>query len=109
MRLIVVIGKARERRPPAKERKAIFSWQDAFPLTETSEPVMVAATDLATDQRLRIWDSVILSAAAESGCRFLLSEHLQEGFTWKGVIVTSPFARSKHELLTALLDASPES
>jgi predicted nucleic acid-binding protein len=97
------------RRPPAKARKAILSWQDAFPLIETSAQVMLAAADLATDHQLSIWDSVILSAAAESGCRLLLSEDLQEGFTWKGVTVTNPFARSKHELLTALLDARPES
>ena len=97
------------RRPPAKARKAILSWQDAFPLIETSAQVMLAAADLATDHQLSIWDSVILSAAAESGCRLLLSEDLQEGFTWKGVTVTNPFAASKHELLTALLDARPES
>jgi predicted nucleic acid-binding protein len=96
-------------RPPTKARKAILSWRDAFPLIETSAEVMLAAADLATDHQLSIWDSVILSAAAESGCRLLLSEDLQEGFTWKGVTVTNPFARSKHELLTALLDAKPES
>ena len=95
------------RRPPAKARKAILSWQDAFPLIETSAQVMLAAADLATDHQLSIWDSVILSAAAESGCRLLLSEDLQEGFTWKGVTVTNPFAPSKHELLTVLPDARP--
>ena len=97
------------RRPPIKARKAILSWRDAFPLIETSAQVMLAAADLATDHQLTIWDSVILSAAAESGCRLLLSEDLQEGFTWRGVTVTNPFEPSKHELLTALLDASPES
>jgi predicted nucleic acid-binding protein len=94
------------KRPPAKARKAILSWRDAFPLIETSAEVMLAATDLATDHQLSIWDSVILSAAAESGCRLLLSEDLQEGFTWRGVTVTNPFAPSKHGLLTALLDAN---
>ena len=97
------------RRSPAKARKAILSWRDAFPLIETSAEVMLAAADLATDHQLGIWDSVILSAAAESGCRLLLTEDLQEGFTWKGVTVTNPFAPSKHEFLTALLDAEPES
>jgi predicted nucleic acid-binding protein len=96
-------------RAPARARKAILSWQDAFPLIETSAAVMIAAADLATDHRLSIWDSVILSAAAEAGCRLVLSEDLQEGFTWKGVTVTNPFARSKHELLAALLDGEAES
>jgi hypothetical protein len=53
---------------------------------------MFAAADLATDHQLGIWDSVILSAAAEAGYRLLLSEDLQEGFTWKGVTVTNPFS-----------------
>ena len=91
------------KRAPSQARRAILSWQDAFSLIETSAEVMLAATDLATDHQLSIWDSVILSAAAEGGCRLLLSEDLQEGFTWKGVTVTNPFAPKKHELLTALL------
>lgn len=96
-------------RSPVRARKAILSWRDAFPLIETSAEVMLAAADLATDHQLSIWDSVILSAAAEAGCRLLLSEDLQDGFTWRGVTVTNPFASTKHELLAALLDATPES
>jgi predicted nucleic acid-binding protein len=96
-------------REPARARKAILSWRDAFSLIETSADVMLAATDLATDHRLSIWDAVILSATAEGGCRLLLSEDLQEGFTWKGVTVTNPFAHKKHELLAALLAGSAQS
>lgn len=96
-------------RAPAKARKAILSWRDAFSLIETSAEVMLAAADLATDHQLSIWDAVILSATAEGGCRLLLSEDLQEGFTWKGVTVTNPFAPQKHELLTALLVGSAQS
>jgi len=93
-------------RAPAKARTAILSWKDAFPLIETSTEVMLAAADLATDHQLTIWDAVILSAAAEAGCRLLLSEDLQEGFTWKGVTVTNPFPTPKHELLVGLLTNS---
>jgi predicted nucleic acid-binding protein len=91
------------RRPPTSAREAMLSWMDAFPVIETSPEVMVAAADLATDHQLSLWDSVILSAAAEAGCRLLLSEDLQEGFTWKGVTVTNPFSTPKHELLASLL------
>jgi len=93
------------RRTPAQARKAILSWRDAFPLVETSAEVMLGAADLATDHRMGIWDAVILSASAEAGCRLLLSEDLQDGFTWKGVTVTNPFSTRRHELLTALLDS----
>ena len=96
-------------RPAAIARRAILTWQDAFPLIETSAEVMLAATDLATDHQLSIWDAVIFSAAAGAGCRFLLSEDLQEGFTWKGVSATNPFSARKHPLLAALLAGSAQS
>jgi prevent-host-death family protein len=50
-----------------------------------------------------------LSLAAESDCRLLLSEDLQDGFTWRGVSVTNPFGSKRHALLDALLgEAAPE-
>jgi predicted nucleic acid-binding protein len=91
-------------RTRARARAAILSWRDAFPLVETSPAVMLSATDLATHDQFAIWDAVILSAAAAVGCRLLLSEDLQSGFTWNGVTVTNPFSQPKHELLSALLD-----
>jgi predicted nucleic acid-binding protein len=48
--------------------------------------------------------SVISAATAEARCRPLLSEDLQEGFTWRGVNVTKPFALSHHALLDVLLN-----
>jgi predicted nucleic acid-binding protein len=90
-------------RSPERARAAILDWQDAFPLIETSGAVMLSAIDLAIHHRLSIWDAVVLAASAAAGCRLLLSEDLQSGFTWNGVMVTNPFSREKHELLTALL------
>ena len=57
---------------------------------------------------LGIWDAVILSAASRSGCRLLLSEDLQKGFTWAGVAVVNPFASTQHALLQALLEEDDE-
>jgi predicted nucleic acid-binding protein len=91
-------------RSPGQARAAILSWQDAFPLIETSPAIMPAAADLATDHRLGIWDAVVLAAAAAAGCRLLLSEDLQSGFTWNGVTVANPFSAKKHELLKILLE-----
>jgi predicted nucleic acid-binding protein len=64
---------------------------------------MLAAADLATDPRLGIWDAVILSVASQAGCRLLLSEDLQDGFTWGGVTVVDPFASPRHALLESQL------
>src|SRR5580704_2395905 len=66
-------------RSPARARAAILSWQDTFPVIETSSSVMLAATDLAVGHQLNIWDAVILSASAAVGCRLLLSEDMQPG------------------------------
>jgi predicted nucleic acid-binding protein len=97
----VLVRKVKRR--PARAREAVLSWRDAYEVVDTSAAVIVNATDLACDHGLTIWDSVMLAASAEAGCRFLLSEDFQEGFTWRGVTVTSPIAANLHPILTALL------
>ena len=97
----VLVRKAKRR--PARARAAVLSWRDVYPTVETSAAVMVSAMDLASDHGLTTWDSVVLAASAEAQCRLLLSEDLQEGFTWRGVTVTNPFAPALHPLLAALL------
>src|SRR5580704_14929144 len=79
-----------------------------LPIKPATTSAMIDAIDLATDHRLNIWDSVMMSVAAESGCRLLLSEDMQDGFTWRGVTVTNPFSSSPHPLLEALLAAPPQ-
>jgi predicted nucleic acid-binding protein len=98
----VLVRKAAKSRDQA--RGAILSWRDTFPIIETSSEIMLMAADLATDHRLGIWDSVILSAASQAGCRLLLSADLQESFTWGGVTVVNPFTSPRHALLQALTE-----
>jgi predicted nucleic acid-binding protein len=93
-------------RTPTQARAAILGWRDAFPLIETSETVLLSALELAVGHRFSFWDGVVLGSAAEGGCRLLLSEDLQEGFTRKCVTVTNPFSRTPHSLLAALLSMS---
>jgi predicted nucleic acid-binding protein len=97
----VLVRKAKRR--PTRARTALLSWRDAYPTVETSATVMVSAADLATDHGLTIWDSVVLAASAEADCRLLLSEDLQDGFTWRGVTVINPFTVTPHPLLASLL------
>jgi predicted nucleic acid-binding protein len=96
----------RARRPRAEAVAAVLSWGDAFPLIESSNDVLLAATDLSGAHQLGIWDALILSAAADARCRLLLSEDLQDGFTWRGVTVANPFSEPPHPLLDALLPAA---
>ena len=90
-------------RSAAQAHKSILGWRVAFPLIDTSAAVIVAAADLARDHRIPIWDAVILSASADAGCRLLLTEDFHEGFTWRGVTITNPFAKTQHPLLDDLL------
>jgi predicted nucleic acid-binding protein len=90
-------------RTRAQARAAILGWRDSFPLIETSEAVILGAAELAATHRFSFWDGVVLASAAEGGCRLLISEDLQEGFTWNGVTVTNPFGVSPHPLLADLL------
>jgi len=99
----VLVRKANRR--PIRARAAVLSWRDAYAVAETSATVMVSASDLACRHGLSIWDSVVLAASAEAECRLLLSEDLQEGFTWRGVTVTNPFAPALNALLARLLTA----
>ena len=96
----VLVRKAGRSRADA--RAALLGWRDTFPTIDTTAEVMLAATDLATDHRLGIWDAMVLAAASRAGCRLLLSEDLQDGFTWGGVTVVNPFASPRHQLLAAL-------
>ena len=98
----VLVRKAR--RSPSEARTAMLHWGDLFPLIETSGSVLICAADLAVDHRFSVWDAVMVAAAADAGCRLLLSEDMQEGFTWGGVTIVNPFAAKRHPLLDALLD-----
>ena len=73
---------------PKQAHARLASWQLSFPLIDTTASV---------------FSIVILAAAAEAQCRLLLSEDMQDGFTWGGVTVANPFAAKRHELLARVL------
>ncbi|WBO24341.1 PIN domain-containing protein [Sphingomonas abietis] len=97
----VLVRKAGRTR--ASARDSLLAWRDAFPAVETSADIVMLAADLAADHKLGIWDSVILATASQAGCRLLLSEDMQDGFTWGGVTVTNPFSSTRSPMLEALL------
>lgn len=97
----VLVGKAHWPRETA--RSVLLSWSDSYRIADTTAAALNAAADLATIHRLSIWDSVVISVAIEAGCRLLLSEDMQDGFTWQGLTIVNPLATPRHPLLTALL------
>jgi predicted nucleic acid-binding protein len=97
----VLVGKAGWSRPTA--RRAIMAWRDLYPTIDTTAAVAMAAMDLCVDHQLSIWDAVVLAAAAEAGCRIILSEDMQDGFVWRGLTVVNPLSEVRHPLLASLL------
>ena len=52
---------------------------------------------------VRMWDALVMAAAADNRCRIVLSEDLQHGFTWRGVTIVNPFLPEESPLLAAIL------
>jgi predicted nucleic acid-binding protein len=90
-------------RPRLDAGQVLLGWQDTYATIPTTPEVMSAAVNLVTDHQFTMWDAVILAAASQAGCRLLLSEDLQDGFTWGGVTVVNPFVAPRHALLTILV------
>jgi predicted nucleic acid-binding protein len=79
--------------PAGKARAAVLAWHDACLVADTTSSVLLEAIDLASMHQYSLWDAVMLAAAAQAGCRVLLSEDMQDGFIWRGVEIRNPFAR----------------
>jgi predicted nucleic acid-binding protein len=90
-------------RSTRQARERVLGWSDSFALIETSQAVLSAAIDLAEAHRFSIWDAIVVAAAAKAECRLLLSEDLQDGFTWNGLTIANPFSETPHPLLEAML------
>lgn len=97
----VLVGKLKQR--PAAARANVLRWSDAFAPSDSSGAAMQSAFDLSADHGLSVWDALILSVAAEQRCRLLLSEDLQDGFTWRGTTVVDPFRPQPSALLQDLI------
>jgi predicted nucleic acid-binding protein len=76
---------------PETARLAVLGWHDAYGTAETSSEVLLDALELATTHQFGVWDAIIVAASAQAGCRYLLSEDMQDGFTWRGITIRNPF------------------
>lgn len=85
-------------------RAAVEIWRlAALAVAPTTTFTVANATVLVAAHGLQIWDSVILTAAAETGCGLLLSEDMRDGFVHRGVTVANSFAQPRHPLLVSAL------
>ena len=93
----VLTGKAN--REAVHTRAAIMNWADSFEVADSSW----SAFQAAMDHGLQIWDALTMAVAAENRCRVLVSEDLQNDFTWRCITVVNPFAEPTSPLLDNFL------
>ncbi len=94
------------RRPPSVARTVCADWARNYEVIPTTAAVLSDAFDLATQHRLATWDAVILAAAARADCDYLLSEDMQDGFSWRGVTIANQFGATPLPMALAALLAT---
>jgi predicted nucleic acid-binding protein len=62
-----------------------------FEVQDVTSAIMLAALDARQRFQLSYWDAAIIEAARAMGCTEVLSEDLNDGQDYAGVLVTNPF------------------
>jgi predicted nucleic acid-binding protein len=74
--------------------RAIRAYQPVFTVVALDFELVCDAMSLHRRYQLRYWDSLILAAARRAGCAEALSEDLNDGQDYDGVVVINPFRQT---------------
>ena len=74
----------------AKELVEYFA--NKLPVVEISVPLILSAVDISIKSQFSFWDSLILSAASDTGCATVYSEDLSDQQIIAGAKIQNPFA-----------------
>jgi predicted nucleic acid-binding protein len=88
---------------PAQARENLQVLLDTYETIDTTSEMIASGADLVTVHQRSFWDAVIPSSAAGAGCRILLSDDRDPGFTWAGITIVNPFATPPDSILDVLL------
>lgn len=99
--MLVLTRKAARTREAARD--AVLGWADSFDVIDSTWASFQSAFDLSVNHEFRMWDALVMAVAAENRCRIVLSEDLENAFTWRGVMVVNPFLPHESPLLAAIL------
>ncbi len=87
----------------AEAQARVVDWRDLGEAVGTCEETLDVALELASYHKLQIYDAIIMAAVVEADCDLLLSEDMQDGFAWRGLVVANPFAATLEPRLARLL------
>ena len=74
-----------------KAKEYIENFSDSFTVEQVSVPLILKAINISIKNQFSFWDSLILSAAIQSGCIICYSEDLSNGQIIEGVKIVNPF------------------
>ena len=86
----VITTKLRCDKDKAKELVKMFA--DNLPVATISVPLILSAVDISIKNKFSFWDSLILSAASDTGCATVYSEDLSDQQIIAGARIENPFA-----------------
>ncbi len=78
--------------PKDKATELVKMFSELFPVTKVSVPLIMDAIDISIKNDLSFWDSLILSAATDTGCIIVYSEDMNNGQIISGAKILNPFA-----------------
>jgi len=76
------------------DASAVIDTLSRLPVVHTDPELVRRAIRTGRRSQVAVWDALIIEAAKSAGCSHLLSEDLQDGRDYGGVIVENPFAGS---------------
>lgn len=88
---------------PAAARNLIEGWRSVFAVHAATSDCLGAAVALVERDKLSYWDAMLCATALEADCRYLLSEHLQDGRQLGSLIVINPFFEANAGLMDRVL------
>ena len=78
--------------PKDKAKQLIKMFSETLPVAQVTIPLILKAIDISIKTEYSFWDSLILSAAKDSGCIIVYSEDMQNGHIVDGMKILNPFA-----------------
>jgi predicted nucleic acid-binding protein len=91
---VTVIRKLARPLTPAAALEAV-THLDSFAVVAVDGATVLRAVHLHQSASLSFWDALIVQAALEGSCKRILSEDLQPGRSFGGLVIENPFAAAR--------------
>ena len=80
---------------PYKKAQQLIKMYSQYNVYTNSPDTILKAVELSEHNRLSFWDSLILAAAIESGCRILFTEDMNHGQQIENIKIVNPFIEGR--------------